>query len=63
MDEKKNYSAQLKHLRSKYVRFSLDFRPDALEEFREICKAMGTAPTTEIKKFVKAYCKEHARKN
>ena len=60
MDEKKNYSAQLKHLRSKYVRFSIDFRPDELEEIRQICKAAGTTPTAEIKKFVRAYCEELA---
>jgi len=39
MDDKKKYDSQLKHLRSKYVRFSLDFRPDELEEFKRICKS------------------------
>ena len=38
MDDKKKYDSQLKHLRSKYVRFSLDFRPDELEEFKRICQ-------------------------
>ena len=60
MDDKKKYDSQLKHLRSKYVRFSLDFRPDELEEFRKMCKAAGTTPTAEIKKFVRAYCEELA---
>lgn len=58
----KNYSAQLKHLRTKYVRFSLDFRPDELEEFKRICKANGTTPTTEIKKFIRAYCETESKK-
>ena len=56
MNAKKEYSAQLKHLRSKYVRFSLDFKPDELEKFKRICKANGTTPTTEIKKFIRTYC-------
>ena len=55
MDDKKKYDSQLKHLRSKYVRFSLDFRPDELEEFKQIC----TTPTTEIKKFVRTFCEEN----
>jgi len=59
MDDKKKYDSQLKHLRSKYIRFSLDFRPDELEEFKQICKDIGTTPTTEIKKFVRTFCEEN----
>ena len=44
------------------MRFPLDFKPDELENFNRICKANGTTPTTEIKKFVKAYCEEHTSK-
>lgn len=58
MDEKK-YSAQQKHLRSHYVRFSIDYRPEMLEEFKEVCKKNGTTPTAEIKKFVKEYCEKN----
>ena len=49
------YEAQQKHLRTKYVRFSLDFKPDMLEAFRTACEKNGTKPTTEIKKFVSEY--------
>jgi len=63
MDDKKKYDSQLKHLRSKYVRFSLDFRPDELEEFKQICQDIGTTPTTEIKKFVRTFCEENKMHN
>lgn len=56
-DQKKN-SSQIKHLRSKYVRFSLDFKPEVLNAFKEKCAANGTTPTTEIKKFVAEYLKD-----
>lgn len=56
MEPEKDYSAQQKHLRSHYKRFSLDFRPEVLEEFKAACTANGTTPTTEIKKFIAAYC-------
>lgn len=56
-DQKKN-SSQIKHLRSKYVRFSLDFKPEVLNAFKEKCSANGTTPTTEIKKFVAEYLKD-----
>lgn len=55
MDEKPKYSSQAKHLREKYVRFSIDFKPDVLTAFKEKCKANGTTPTTEIKKFIAEY--------
>lgn len=54
MAETKN-TAAIKHLRSHYVRFSLDFRPDVLEEFRALCAKNGTTPTTVIKKAVSEY--------
>ena len=54
--KEKNYSAQQKHLRAHYVRFTIDFRPEMLEKFREVCANNGTTPTTEIKKFIAEYC-------
>ncbi len=57
MSENK-YSAQQNHLRNKYVRFSLDFKPDVLEEFKAACEKNNTKPTTEIKKFVAEYIKK-----
>lgn len=60
--ERKDYSAQKKHLRANYVRFPLDLRPNVLEEFRAACRDNGTTPTTEIKKFIAAYC-DTAKKN
>lgn len=57
MDEKK-YSAQQKHLRSKYVRFPLDLKPDMLETFRQKCDEIGTTPTAEIKKFIAKFIQD-----
>lgn len=55
MPEEKKYSPQQKHLRSKYVRFPLDLKPDVLEAFKTKCTEMGTTPTTEIKKFINKF--------
>ena len=52
----KDYSAQKKHIRTHYARFPLDIRPEVLEEFKKACADNGTTPTTEIKKFIAAYC-------
>ena len=49
------YEAQAKHLREKYVRFPLDFKPEELDAFKAKCAANGTTPTAEIKKFVRQY--------
>ena len=49
------YKAQIKHLRKKYKRITIDFRIEDLEKFKEICKNRKTTPTAEIKKFVKSY--------
>ena len=54
----KDYSAQKKHIRTHYVRFPLDLRPEILEEFKAACQKNGTTPTTEIKKFIASYCKK-----
>lgn len=51
-----DYSAQKKHIRTHYTRFPLDLRPEVLEEFKKVCAENGTTPTTEIKKFIAAYC-------
>jgi len=61
MEKKPGYKSQQKHIRANYVRFPLDFRPEELEVFRAKCKALGTTPTTEIKKFVRAFCKENEK--
>ena len=58
-EEKSKYAAQTKYLRSHYVRFPLDLKPEILEAFKEKCAAAGTTPTTEIKKFINAYISEH----
>jgi len=49
------YDAQQRSLRKNYVRFPLDLRPEILDAFRTACKANGTTPTTEIKKFIAEY--------
>lgn len=53
------YSAQVKHLREKYVRFSLDLKPNDLAAFREACEKAGTKPTTEIKKFIAEFIEKN----
>lgn len=58
----KDYSAQKKHLRTHYVRFPLDLRPEVLEAFRNACKKNATTPTTEIKRFISSYCEEAREK-
>ena len=52
------YSAQIKNLRRNYVRFPLDLKPEVLEAFKAKCAELGTAPTTEIKKFIKDFIKD-----
>ena len=52
MSEDKKYTSQQKHLRTKYVRFPLDLKPEVLDAFKAKCDIMGTTPTTEIKKFI-----------
>ncbi len=49
------YKSQMKNLRKNYVRFPLDLKPDVLDAYKAACKANGTTPTTEIKKFIAAY--------
>ena len=58
MEKEKKYAAQQKHLRTKYVRFPLDLKPDVLEAFKLKCKENGTTPTTEIKKFISNYLED-----
>lgn len=58
MSEEKKYSSQQKHLRSKYVRFPLDLKPDVLDAFKAKCESLGTTPTTEIKKFIDEFITE-----
>lgn len=49
------YKRQAEYNRKNYVRFPLDLKPDVLEAYKVACKANGTTPTTEIKKFIAAY--------
>lgn len=58
MTDTKDYSAQQKHLRAKYVRFPLDLKPEVLEAFKTKCKERGTNPTKEIKKFINDFIQE-----
>lgn len=53
------YEAQARCLRKNYVRFPLDLKPDVLDEFRRVCEENGTTPTTEIKRFISAYCESN----
>jgi len=53
------YSAQQKYNRKNYVRFPLDLKPDVLEAYKKACAKNSTTPTTEIKRFIAEYCKEH----
>lgn len=55
------YKAQQKYNRKTYVRFPLDLKPDVLEAFRAACKARGTTPTTEIKRFIAEYIDKAAQ--
>lgn len=58
MSENKKYESQQKHLRTNYVRFPLDLKPDILEAFKAKCTVLGTTPTTEIKKFINDFIKD-----
>lgn len=58
MSEDKKYTSQQKHLRTKYVRFPLDLKPEVLDAFKAKCDIMGTTPTTEIKKFINNFISE-----
>lgn len=56
---KSKYSNQIKHIQSKYKKFHIDFKIETFEKLQEICKRNHTTPTTEIKKFVDDYIKNH----
>ena len=62
MEIKDKYKAQKEHLRKNYVRFSVDYRPEELEQFKEACRVNGTTPTAEIKKFIAEYCAKTKKK-
>jgi hypothetical protein len=54
MDEKgTKYQSQIKNLRTNYVRFPLDFKPDVLSAFRAACEAIFQ---TFICYFIQFYC-------
>ena len=52
------YKAQQKYNRKHYVRFPLDLKPEVLEAFRAACQKNGSAPTTEIKRFIEEYIRQ-----
>ena len=58
MEEKSKYARQAAYNRRTYVRFPLDLKPEVLDAFKAKCAANGTTPTTEIKKFIAAYCSD-----
>lgn len=62
MESESKYASQIKNLRRNYVRFSLDFKPDELEEYKQACARNGTTATTEIKRFVREYCDKNKSK-
>ena len=62
MAEVSKYSSQIQNLRKNYVRFPLDLKPDELDMFKKACEKRNTKPTTEIKKFIRAFCEETANK-
>ena len=49
------YARQAAYNRRTYVRFPLDLKPEMLAAFRAACEKNGTAPTTEIKRFISEY--------
>ncbi len=55
-ESRSKYARQAAYNRKTYVRFPLDLKPDVLAAFKAKCAANGTTPTTEIKKFIAAYC-------
>jgi len=55
-NESNKYKTQIKNLRTNYVRFPLDLKPDVLDRFKAVCEERGTTPTTEIKRFIAEYC-------
>jgi len=59
-EQKPKSAAQQKYLRKNYVRFPLDLKPEVLEQFREVCQANDTTPTTVIKKAIDDYIATHS---
>lgn len=57
--ENSKYKSQMKHIKSNYKKFHIDFKIDTFNLFQDICKKNNTTPTTEIKKFVKSYIEKN----
>lgn len=57
------YAPQAKYRKANYVRFGMDIRPAFLEEFKEIAKAKGIAPTTEIKRLMAEYIEANKKQD
>jgi len=56
--DKSKYVKQMKHIKATYSRFQFDLKPELLQAFKDKCKENGTTPTTELKRFISAYCEE-----
>lgn len=54
------YAAQKKHLRTKYKRLSIDFKPELLDAFKDACAKNNTTPSAEIKRFMALYVEQNA---
>lgn len=57
---KSKYKSQIKHIKTNYKKFQIDFRKDIFFQFQEICSKNNTTPTTEIKKFVLDYIRDNS---
>jgi len=51
--------AQMKYRKTNLKQFTVDLKPELLEDFKTICAAKGTTATTEIKKFITEYCEKN----
>lgn len=49
------YEAQIRHIESHYVRIPLNVKPEVAAAFKAACKANGTTPSTELKRFIDEY--------
>lgn len=58
-ENKSKYKAQIKHIKTHYKKFQIDFKKETFNKFQEVCIKNKTTPTTEIKKFVDSYINEN----
>lgn len=50
------YSRQIKHRKAHYKPLTVDLRPEVLKAFREACYSNNSTMSTEVKRFIAAYC-------